>query len=118
MPKDKPKTRAVRKYKKRTPKLNHQLSRILRSRKFSPLNAILDELPSLEPKDRVAAYFKIMAFLYPVPKAVDTEPRKKKGPGIQTNVQVNLPSENKEQPAPQTHQDIVKLLEAAEKKDD
>jgi len=109
------KSKAIRKYKKRKPTLNHQLSRILRQREYSPLTDILNQLDLLEPKDRVAVGFKIMEFLYPRPKAVETG-RVKKTPANQLNVQIN--AEKPKVESLQSHSDMVKLLEAAEGKDD
>lgn len=106
-------TKTIRKYTKTKPTLNHQLSRILKEHKSSPLKEILTLIPELNARDQVAAYFKIMDYLYAKPKAVDTGP-KKKGPGIQTNVQINVPESHKESSKP----DVKKLLAIAEGKDE
>jgi len=109
-----------KKYNKHKPKLNYQLSRVLRHAKFSPLKKLLDDVyPRLEPKDQMYAIFKIMDYLYPRPKAIDTSGGKKV-PGIQTNVQVNLPNGSKVEATskPPSYADVVELIAAAEGKND
>ena len=110
----KKKTTAVKKYKKKKQPLNHQISRIFREREFSPLTQILNDIPRLEPEERVKVCLQLMTYLYPKPKAVDTGP-KKKGPAIQVNTQVNMPDKQEKIESPK---DVVRLLAEAEGKED
>jgi len=109
-----------KKYNKHKPKLNYQLSRVLRHAKFSPLKELIDNVyPLLEPKDKMTAIFQILSYLHSKPRSLDLS--RKKGPGIQTNVQINMEDVKKLARADITspsHEDLVKLIAAAEGKDD
>jgi len=107
-------TEVVKAPKKKKP-LNYALQRVLKQNNFSPLNQLIQYVyPQLEPKDQMTALFKIMEYVYPKLKAVET--RKRKTPINQTNVQVNLPdgSTHTISDKPLEHEELVKLINAAE----
>ena len=73
------------------------VSRILKRNKFSPLSIMINQIfPTLEPSKQADVLLKLMEYVYTKPRAED---KKRKGPGIQTNVQVNLPTPQ-QQPEP------------------
>lgn len=110
--------RAMSRAKKKP--VNFAVTRILKRNKFSPISILLTQVyPQLPPEKQADVIFKLMDYLYPKMQREDASGRKRKGPGIQTNVQVNVPSnttpdENiKELPPAQPQFSLEELLAIA-----
>lgn len=74
--------------------LTFAVNRILKKHKFSPLSILVGQVfPLLPPEKQADICLKLMAFLYPQVNRADADGRKRKGPGVQTNVQVNVPAQ-------------------------
>ncbi len=107
--------RALARHKKKP--LTFAVTKILKRNKFSPLSIFINQVfPMLEPKDQADALFKMMEFIYPKVQRADIS-GKKKGPGIQTNVQVNVPpnqpAQEKQLTASQPQLTLQELLSLA-----
>ena len=91
--------RAMKRHKKKP--VNFAVNRILKRNKFSPISILITQVyPVLPPEKQADVLFKLMDYIYPRLQRVDVS-GKKKGPGIQTNVQVNVPANKTASDEPQ-----------------
>lgn len=85
---------AVKKQTKKKQPVTFAVQRILKANKFSPLSIMINQVfPSLDTAKQADVLLKLMEYIYIKPKEVQP---KRKGPGVQTNVQVNLPNQQQD----------------------
>ena len=104
---------ALKKVGRKKRRLNWALNRVLKREGFNPLRELINHVyPRLEYEEKARVLIQIMQYQYSKMAPVNRI-RQPKAPGVQTNVQVNVPGRESREQLPASPEDVVKLLSAA-----